>query len=83
MRILVSMTVQSIVHADLRVFVSPEHRNWVEEWWLQKGYMELRLPLLYMNFVGVPDFLEFFPPQEGTEVLEENISMFHALKLVI
>jgi len=65
------------------VFVSPEHRNWLEEWWLKKRYMELRLPLLYMNLVGVPDFLEFLPPQEGTEVLEHIIIFFHALPRLV
>ncbi|CAB1334629.1 unnamed protein product [Coregonus sp. 'balchen'] len=43
------------------------HRNWLEEWWLDAAYLELRYPSqLNVNFGGPAPYLEHcWPPTEG------------------
>ncbi|XP_017280549.1 peroxisomal carnitine O-octanoyltransferase isoform X2 [Kryptolebias marmoratus] len=43
-------------------------RNWLEEWWLDSAYLEVRIPSqLNVNFGGPGPYLEhFWPPAEGT-----------------
>nr|CAB3233914.1 peroxisomal carnitine O-octanoyltransferase-like [Phallusia mammillata] len=58
-----------------------DHRNWVEKLWLDKGYLELRMPLPYMNFTGTPSYAEqFWPPQDGTQI-ERMAFCMHILSL--
>lgn len=57
-------------------------RNWLEDWWLDAAYLEIRAPSqLYVNFGGPAPYLEHcWPPAEGVELLRASISTWHALQ---
>lgn len=57
-------------------------RNWLEEWWLDAAYLEVRAPSqLYVNFGGPAPYLEHcWPPAEGVELHRASISTWHALQ---
>ncbi|CAK8697219.1 unnamed protein product [Clavelina lepadiformis] len=45
------------------------HRNWLEQWWSDKVYLESRTSLLVSNFSGPGTYLEhYWPLQEGTQL---------------
>ncbi|XP_045081942.1 peroxisomal carnitine O-octanoyltransferase-like [Coregonus clupeaformis] len=58
------------------------HRNWLEEWWLDAAYLELRYPSqLNVNFGGPAPYLEHcWPPTEGVQLQRNSISMWHTLQ---
>ncbi|CAK8681382.1 peroxisomal carnitine O-octanoyltransferase-like isoform X2 [Clavelina lepadiformis] len=52
------------------------HRNWVEDLWLDQGYLELRIPQLYINFAGISSYTkQFWPPLEGSQVERMSLSL--------
>ncbi|CAK6960680.1 peroxisomal carnitine O-octanoyltransferase [Scomber scombrus] len=57
-------------------------RNWLEQWWLDSAYLELRMPSqLNVNFGGPAPYLEHcWPPAEGTHLERASISTWHILK---
>ncbi|KAM4579987.1 peroxisomal carnitine O-octanoyltransferase isoform 1-T3 [Odontesthes bonariensis] len=57
-------------------------RNWLEEWWLDAAYLEIRIPSqLYVNFGGPAPYLEHcWPPAEGTSLQRASISTWHTLQ---
>uniref|UniRef100_A0A4W5JNV9 Carnitine O-octanoyltransferase n=1 Tax=Hucho hucho TaxID=62062 RepID=A0A4W5JNV9_9TELE len=57
-------------------------RNWLEEWWLDAAYLELRYPSqLNVNFGGPAPYLEHcWPPTEGVQLRRTSISMWHTLQ---
>ncbi|CAN9514223.1 unnamed protein product [Ophioblennius macclurei] len=57
-------------------------KNWLEEWWLDAAYLEVRIPSqLNVNFGGPAPYLEHcWPPAEGTELQRASISMWHTLQ---
>uniref|UniRef100_A0A672GA41 Peroxisomal carnitine O-octanoyltransferase n=1 Tax=Salarias fasciatus TaxID=181472 RepID=A0A672GA41_SALFA len=57
-------------------------RNWLEEWWLDAAYLELRIPSqLNVNFGGPAPYLEHcWPPAEGTQLERASISTWHTLQ---
>ncbi|XP_069770408.1 peroxisomal carnitine O-octanoyltransferase isoform X4 [Narcine bancroftii] len=57
-------------------------RNWLEEWWLITGYLEVRIPsMLNINFGGPAPYLEhFWPPKEGTQLERTAIAVHHTLQ---
>lgn len=57
-------------------------RNWLEEWWLDVAYLELRMPSqLNVNFGGPAPYLEHsWPPSEGTQLERTSISIWHTLQ---
>uniref|UniRef100_A0A673AS02 Peroxisomal carnitine O-octanoyltransferase n=1 Tax=Sphaeramia orbicularis TaxID=375764 RepID=A0A673AS02_9TELE len=57
-------------------------RNWLEEWWLDCAYLELRIPSqLYVNFGGPAPYLEHcWPPAEGLQLQRASISTWHSLQ---
>uniref|UniRef100_A0A674D2E0 Peroxisomal carnitine O-octanoyltransferase n=1 Tax=Salmo trutta TaxID=8032 RepID=A0A674D2E0_SALTR len=57
-------------------------RNWLEEWWLNAAYLELRYPSqLNVNFGGPAPYLEHcWPPTEGVQLQRNSISMWHTLQ---
>ncbi|KAG7470020.1 hypothetical protein MATL_G00134880 [Megalops atlanticus] len=57
-------------------------RNWLEEWWLDTAYLEVRMPSqLNVNFGGPAPYLEHcWPPQEGTQLERTSISTWHSLQ---
>lgn len=54
-------------------------RNWLEEWWLNVAYLEVRIPSqLNVNFAGAAPHCEhYWPPKEGTELERGSISLWH------
>lgn len=54
-------------------------RNWLEEWWLNVAYLEVRIPSqLNVNFVGAaPHFEHYWPAKAGTELERGSISLWH------
>ncbi|KAK6326907.1 hypothetical protein J4Q44_G00025520 [Coregonus suidteri] len=58
------------------------HRNWLEEWWLDAAYLELRYPSqLNVNFGGPAPYLEHcWPPTEGVQLQRTSVSMWHTLQ---
>ncbi|XP_077455304.1 peroxisomal carnitine O-octanoyltransferase-like isoform X3 [Stigmatopora argus] len=57
-------------------------RNWLEDWWLDSAYLEVRIPSqLHVNFAGPAPYLEHcWPPAEGTQVDRASISVWHTLQ---
>lgn len=57
-------------------------RNWLEEWWLDAAYLEVRAPSqLYVNFAGPAPYLEHcWPPAEGVELHRTSISTWLGLQ---
>lgn len=57
-------------------------RNWLEEWWLDTAYLEVRAPSqLTVNFGGPAPYLEHcWPPEEGTQLERTSISTWHTLQ---
>ncbi|XP_042162885.1 peroxisomal carnitine O-octanoyltransferase-like isoform X2 [Oncorhynchus tshawytscha] len=57
-------------------------RNWLEEWWLDAAYLEMRYPSqLNVNFGGPAPYLEHcWPPTEGVQLQRTSISMWHTLQ---
>ncbi|KAF5927849.1 hypothetical protein HPG69_000755 [Diceros bicornis minor] len=56
-------------------------KNWLEEWWLNVAYLDVRAPSqLNVNFAGpAPHFEHYWPPQEGTQLERGSISLWHNL----
>ncbi|CAL8247207.1 unnamed protein product [Lota lota] len=57
-------------------------RNWLEEWWLDTAYLELRMPSqLNVNFGGPAPYLEHcWPPSDGTQLQRTSVSMWYTLQ---
>uniref|UniRef100_A0A671UPC1 Peroxisomal carnitine O-octanoyltransferase n=1 Tax=Sparus aurata TaxID=8175 RepID=A0A671UPC1_SPAAU len=57
-------------------------RNWLEEWWLDTAYLEIRTPSqLNVNFGGPAPYLEHcWPPAEGTSLQRASIITWHSLQ---
>ncbi|KAM9436607.1 peroxisomal carnitine O-octanoyltransferase [Clarias gariepinus] len=57
-------------------------RNWLEEWWLNTAYLEVRMPSqLYVNFGGPGPYLEhFWPPCEGTQLERASLATWITLQ---
>ncbi|XP_035528387.1 peroxisomal carnitine O-octanoyltransferase-like [Morone saxatilis] len=57
-------------------------KNWLEEWWLDSAYLEVRVPSqLNVNFGGPAPYLEHcWPPEEGTHLQRASISTWHTLQ---
>ncbi|KAM6936125.1 peroxisomal carnitine O-octanoyltransferase [Lycodopsis pacificus] len=57
-------------------------KNWLEEWWLDAGYLEVRIPSqLNVNFSGPAPYLEHcWPPEEGTQLQRASIGTWHTLQ---
>uniref|UniRef100_A0A671UQQ4 Peroxisomal carnitine O-octanoyltransferase n=1 Tax=Sparus aurata TaxID=8175 RepID=A0A671UQQ4_SPAAU len=55
-------------------------RNWLEEWWLDTAYLEIRTPSqLNVNFGGPAPYLEHcWPPAEGTSLQRANLFTHNA-----
>lgn len=53
-------------------------RNWLEEWWLDTAYLEVRIPSqLNVNFGGPTAYLEHcWPPQEGTQLERTSVVLW-------
>ncbi|XP_041104760.1 peroxisomal carnitine O-octanoyltransferase-like [Polyodon spathula] len=56
-------------------------RNWLEEWWLNSAYLEVRIPSqLNMNFGGPAPYLEhYWPPKAGTQLERTSIAVWNTL----
>ncbi|KAM9310246.1 peroxisomal carnitine O-octanoyltransferase isoform 2-T4 [Pholidichthys leucotaenia] len=57
-------------------------RNWLEKWWFDTAYLEVRIPSqLNVNFGGPAPYLEHcWPPTEGTYMERASISSWHTLQ---
>lgn len=57
-------------------------RNWLEDWWLNAAYLEVRMPSqLHVNFGGPAPYLEHcWPPCEGKQLERTSISLWHNLQ---
>uniref|UniRef100_A0A8C5QWS7 Peroxisomal carnitine O-octanoyltransferase n=1 Tax=Leptobrachium leishanense TaxID=445787 RepID=A0A8C5QWS7_9ANUR len=56
-----------------------ERKNWLEEWWLNAAYLEVRTPSqLNVNFGGPGSYLEhYWPPKSGTQLERGSISIWY------
>lgn len=54
-------------------------RNWLEEWWQNVVYLEVRIPSqLNGNFAGIASHFEhYWPPKAGTALERGSISLWH------
>ncbi|XP_003782687.1 peroxisomal carnitine O-octanoyltransferase [Otolemur garnettii] len=54
-------------------------RNWLEEWWLNVAYLDVRIPSqLNVNFAGpAAHFEHYWPPKEGTQLERGSIILWH------
>nr|XP_004662354.1 peroxisomal carnitine O-octanoyltransferase [Jaculus jaculus]XP_045016848.1 peroxisomal carnitine O-octanoyltransferase [Jaculus jaculus]XP_045016849.1 peroxisomal carnitine O-octanoyltransferase [Jaculus jaculus]XP_045016850.1 peroxisomal carnitine O-octanoyltransferase [Jaculus jaculus] len=56
-------------------------RNWMEEWWLNTAYLDVRMPSqLNVNFAGPSGLFEhLWPPKEGTQLERGSVILWHNL----
>ncbi|XP_054420077.1 peroxisomal carnitine O-octanoyltransferase isoform X2 [Pteronotus mesoamericanus] len=54
-------------------------RNWLEEWWLNVAYLDVRAPAqLNVNFGGLAPHIEhYWPPKEGVQLERGSINLWH------
>ncbi|KAM6315274.1 peroxisomal carnitine O-octanoyltransferase [Aegotheles albertisi] len=57
-------------------------RNWLEDWWLNAAYLDLRISTqIYCNMGGSSPFLNhLWPPKEGTQIERACVNIWHILK---
>ncbi|PKU34859.1 peroxisomal carnitine o-octanoyltransferase [Limosa lapponica baueri] len=57
-------------------------RNWLEDWWLNVAYLDLRISTqIHCNMGGPGPFIEHcWPPKEGTQIERASINLWHTLK---
>ncbi|KAH9513266.1 hypothetical protein Btru_034508 [Bulinus truncatus] len=56
-------------------------RNWLEEWWEDAAYLELRLPRPLMNMGGPAPYSEdVWPAKPGTQIPRASLCMYYILK---
>lgn len=57
-------------------------RNWLEEWWLNAAYLDVRMPSqLNVNFGGPAPYLEhYWPPRLGTQLERGSLATWYTLK---
>ncbi|OXB67677.1 hypothetical protein ASZ78_015209 [Callipepla squamata] len=57
-------------------------RNWLEEWWLNVAYLDLRISTqINCNMGGPGPYIEhYWPPKEGTQIERACINIWHTLK---
>lgn len=57
-------------------------RNWLEDWWLDSAYLELRFPSqLNVNFAGPTAYLEHcWPAREGTQLERASMVLWITLQ---
>ncbi|KAM4705893.1 peroxisomal carnitine O-octanoyltransferase [Rhinophrynus dorsalis] len=57
-------------------------KNWLEEWWLNAAYLDVRMPSqINVNFGGPAPYLEHsWPPKEGTQLDRACIAVWYTLK---
>ncbi|XP_068091611.1 peroxisomal carnitine O-octanoyltransferase [Hyperolius riggenbachi] len=57
-------------------------KNWLEEWWLNAAYLEVRMPSqLNVNFGGPGPYLEhYWPAKLGTQLDRGSIAVWYTLK---
>ncbi|KAM9308557.1 peroxisomal carnitine O-octanoyltransferase [Gastrophryne carolinensis] len=57
-------------------------KNWLEEWWLNAAYLDVRTPSqLNVNFGGPAPYLEhYWPPKLGTQLERGAIATWYTLK---
>ncbi|XP_029444668.1 peroxisomal carnitine O-octanoyltransferase [Rhinatrema bivittatum] len=57
-------------------------KNWLEEWWLNSAYLDVRSPSqLNVNFGGPAPYCEhFWPPNEGTQLERGALSVWNTVQ---
>ncbi|XP_030827380.1 peroxisomal carnitine O-octanoyltransferase [Camarhynchus parvulus] len=57
-------------------------RNWLEDWWLNVAYLDLRISTqIHSNIGGPGSYIEhYWPPKEGTQIDRACIHIWHTLK---
>ncbi|XP_035174821.1 peroxisomal carnitine O-octanoyltransferase [Oxyura jamaicensis] len=57
-------------------------RNWLEDWWLNVAYLDLRIATqIHCNMGGPAPYIEHcWPSKEGTQIERASINIWHTLK---
>ncbi|KAM9287816.1 peroxisomal carnitine O-octanoyltransferase isoform 2-T4 [Cariama cristata] len=57
-------------------------RNWLEDWWLNVAYLDLRISTqIHCNMGGPGPYIEHcWPPKEGTQIERACVNIWHTLK---
>ncbi|NWZ72304.1 OCTC octanoyltransferase, partial [Acrocephalus arundinaceus] len=57
-------------------------RNWLEDWWLNVAYLDLRISTqIHCNIGGPGPYIEHcWPPKEGTQIDRACVNIWHTLK---
>uniref|UniRef100_A0A8C5T8U9 Peroxisomal carnitine O-octanoyltransferase n=1 Tax=Malurus cyaneus samueli TaxID=2593467 RepID=A0A8C5T8U9_9PASS len=57
-------------------------RNWLEDWWLNVAYLDLRIATqIHCNMGGPGPYIEHcWPPKEGTQIDRACVNIWHTLK---
>ncbi|KAF4800617.1 peroxisomal carnitine O-octanoyltransferase isoform X3 [Turdus rufiventris] len=57
-------------------------RNWLEDWWLNVAYLDLRISTqIHCNMGGPGPYIEHcWPPKEGTQINRACVNIWHTLK---
>ncbi|GFO28287.1 carnitine o-octanoyltransferase [Plakobranchus ocellatus] len=55
-------------------------RNWLEKWWEDTSYLEMRGPAPLINMGGCGKFRDVWPAQEGTQIPRAAAFLYYCLK---
>ncbi|NXU72525.1 OCTC octanoyltransferase, partial [Oreotrochilus melanogaster] len=57
-------------------------RNWLEDWWLNVAYLDLRISTqIHCNMGGPGPYIEScWPPEEGTQIARASVHIWHTLQ---
>ncbi|NXY81104.1 OCTC octanoyltransferase, partial [Alcedo cyanopectus] len=57
-------------------------RNWLEDWWLNVAYLDLRISTqIHCNMGGPGPYIEhYWPQKEGTQIERACVNIWHTLK---
>ncbi|GFS05585.1 carnitine O-octanoyltransferase [Elysia marginata] len=55
-------------------------RNWLEKWWEDSAYLEVRLPAPLVNMAGPGPYRDIWPPKMGTQVSRAALALHYTVK---
>ncbi|GFO13667.1 carnitine o-octanoyltransferase [Plakobranchus ocellatus] len=55
-------------------------RNWLDKWWEDTAYLEVRLPAPLMNMAGPGPYRDIWPAQTGTQIPRAAVALHYTLK---
>ncbi|RUS79407.1 hypothetical protein EGW08_012820 [Elysia chlorotica] len=55
-------------------------RNWLEKWWEDSAYLEVRLPAPLVNMAGPGPYRDLWPPKMGSQISRAALALHYTIK---